>query len=87
MIPAPQTLKKLIDSPEGAELCKYLQSVIISVDTVQDIDIDDPIAYSVEGKARKLAVQKLSEVLNVFLLAKDFRVTIKEKNDDYSVNV
>lgn len=57
-------IKKLLASPEGLQLRKYLQSGIVKLLDISKVkEIDDPIAQAVEFKAHKRAYELLNELV------------------------
>lgn len=65
------TAKGLMTSPHGKDLAIYLGESILEMDCVSDIKSDNPQEVAVEVKARKVAVEKLQNILEGLLLGKD----------------
>ena len=65
----PQTVKKILDSPEGQELIAYLGEVLEELNNISDIDIVSNYEkeIAIEVTARKRAYEKLKKILQPFL--------------------
>jgi hypothetical protein len=86
MANAPKSLQKLAKSYFSADLKMYLAETILELDTLHGVDFADKEKAAIECLGRKLAAQKLHEILST-LLTDTEGGTIKDEKDDFSLTV
>lgn len=82
----PEGAKRILASEDGKKLAMDIARIINSLNDLSQIQLTDPVEYTIEGKARMFAAEKISEVFAIFLRARD----IKDKEpveNQYAVDV
>jgi len=69
----PQTVQKLMKSKEIREFVSFLSGEVGKLNTIAEIETEDPVQVAIEIKARKLAFEKLTTILEPFLNSREER--------------
>lgn len=77
----PELAKQVLSGESGSALKEFLARVIVSLDSVADIEAKDPVQVAVEVKARKLAQEKLTAALSMLVSLADIQRAEGEKNE------
>ena len=64
-----KTAQNIAKSESGHAFAKFLATTIAELDSVKGIDTSNPTSATIEVEARKLAQQKLREILDTLLIA------------------
>lgn len=83
-----EAVKRVINTPEWQAVQAHIEGAVRSLDTLSGIDYSDPIAASVEGRARELAADKLRDVLQPFVTSRqetDASAIVQEKAEDAGI--
>lgn len=76
----PEAVKKILDSPIGKEMVRYMEEKVKELDSIKGIDMNDPTHAAIEMKARQRAAEKLREILTPFGLVTE-KITSQNKNE------
>ena len=79
----PELAKAIMKYPEGKALVSFLAGLMLELNTLPDNSFNNPYEYTIEGKARKRAYEKLKTVLEPLLSIQPDATVIKK--DEYSV--
>ena len=69
----PQTVQKLMKSKEIREFVSFLSMEVGKLNTIAEIETENPVEVAIEIKARKLAFEKLTTILEPFLNSREER--------------
>jgi len=69
----PQTVQKLMKSKEIREFVSSLSMEVEKLNTIAEIETENPVEVAIEIKARKLAFEKLTTILEPFLNSREER--------------
>lgn len=67
----PGLAKRLLNSDDGRALVAQLAKAVDELDKVSDIKVTDPVEVAVEVSARKIAADKITEILADMIAARD----------------
>lgn len=76
-----ETLKRIMSTPEGIELGKYIGSLILSLDTLEGIDKNNPEEATIEMKARQKAIEKLKTLFSTLIFSENDPSTGKNEGE------
>jgi len=74
----PQTVQKLMKSKEIREFVSSLSMEVEKLNTIAEIETENPVEVAIEIKARKLAFEKLTTILEPFLNSREERETFNK---------
>ena len=69
----PKAVQKLMKSKEIREFVSFLSVEVGKLNTISEIETEDPVEVAIEIKARKLAFEKLVAILEPFLDSREER--------------
>lgn len=81
----PQVALKLSTNRGVSTLIKYLIEEMKTLNSLEDLALSDPKILAIEIKARKLAFEKIKEVIDPILNVKG--VELQFRKDEYLVDV
>lgn len=64
----PETVKQLQGNPAWKAFERHVKEVVDTLNTLDGINFTDPTAASIEGEGRRLAIEKLRDILEPFAL-------------------
>ncbi len=77
--------KALLESSHGKDLTQYIATKIQEIDVVFDIQSTDPVEVAVEVMARKLAAEKLREILDMLLSGEENTMPGKRQDGEFDM--
>lgn len=81
-----KTIQEILNTDQGKSLIKHLAESILAMDTLDGINLDDPVEATVELKARKLAINKLRDILGSLIVSTN-PSRIKDDRDSFGVDI